>query len=75
MSCATTWTTLDVAALEKALADGVRVVEYSDKKVEYRSLDEMFQLLATMKKAVCGDADATNARFYKTFATHSKGLD
>ena len=63
MSCAVTWTASDIAALEKAIADGVETVKYSDKEVTYRSLDEMLQILAMMKAAVC--ADASSGRFKK----------
>lgn len=73
MSCVVTWTATDVATLEKAIGDGVRVVEYNDKKVEYRSLAEMLQLLALMKKQVCPES-ASTGRFTKIFSKHSKGL-
>lgn len=37
-------------ALEEAISQGVLEVEYSDKKVRYRSLDEMLRILSIMKQ-------------------------
>jgi len=37
-------------ALESAIAEGVLTVEYNDKKVTYRSLREMNQILLSMKQ-------------------------
>lgn len=37
-------------ALEEAISQGVLEVEYSDKKVRYRSLDEMLRILSLMKQ-------------------------
>lgn len=73
MSCETTWTTAHIAALEAAIADGVKSVQYSDRTVVYRDLDEMMQTLAMIKSKVCADA-TTAGRFTKLFATSSKGL-
>lgn len=73
MSCTTTWTSAHIAALEAAIADGVKSVQYSDRKVDYRDLDEMLQTLAMMKSKVCADA-TSSGRFTKLFATSSKGL-
>jgi hypothetical protein len=39
----------DVNELKKAIAQGVRKVEYADKKVEYKSNAEMFQALRMMQ--------------------------
>ena len=47
------WTLEDLCALEKAIADGAQKVKYSDKEIEYRSLNEMFKIRAEMKKSLC----------------------
>lgn len=57
-----------LTALESAIAQGVLTVEYSDKKVTYRSLSEMYQLLNDMK----GQLGLVPPR--RRFAEHSKGL-
>ena len=46
------WTTDDLEALESAMAQGVRKVEYNDRTVEYRSLNEMKQLRELIKRSL-----------------------
>ena len=38
--------------LVTAIAQGSRVVEYGDKRVEYRSLDEMLRILGLMERTL-----------------------
>jgi hypothetical protein len=40
----------DLNALKAAIAQGVREVEYADKKVTYRSLNEMLQILKLIEQ-------------------------
>lgn len=40
-------------ALESAILDGVLKIEYSDKKIEYRSLKEMISIRNMLRKE-CG---------------------
>lgn len=65
-------------ALEAAIAEGVLKVKYSDKEIEYRTLDEMLKAREIMRKALgmnskSGDAGLFGGRRIK--AIHSKGLD
>ena len=46
------WTTEDLKALEEAIAQGVRKVEYNDRTVEYRSLNEMLQIRELIKRSL-----------------------
>lgn len=39
------WTQSDIDALKAAIATGARDVSYSDRRVSYRSLDEMRTIL------------------------------
>lgn len=64
------FTIAQMNALEAAIAQGALRVRYSDKEVQYRSLDEMLQLLATMQSQL-GVSKRSNKRF---LAKHSKGL-
>ena len=48
----TSWTKKDIEKLEKAIASGVQSVSYDDRTVNYRSLEEMKETLADMRKAV-----------------------
>jgi hypothetical protein len=66
------WTQSDVDALKAAIASGVRVVEYHDRKVEYQTTHEMLEALGPMQQEV----NATNhtAKPFIRVGT-SKGLD
>jgi len=46
------WTQEDYTELAKAYAQGVKTVQYSDKMVTYRSLDEMRRILSDMADAL-----------------------
>jgi len=50
----TTWTATHLAALEAAIARGVRRVSYGDRTVEYGSIDEMLTLRGVMAAAIAG---------------------
>lgn len=45
-----TWTLEHLKALEEAIAQGVRRVEYNDRTVEYRSLKEMKEIRELIKR-------------------------
>ena len=44
------WTQTQLDALEEAIAQGSLSVQYGDKRVQYRSLDEMLRLRDLMRK-------------------------
>jgi len=48
----TSWDVKDLAALEKAIAQGVQRVKYTDKEIEYRSLNEMLRLRDVIKRSL-----------------------
>lgn len=66
------WTTAQLKALEDAIANGSLVVQYGDKRVQYRSLDEMLKLREVMKRELYGSAASGEAARVKT--KYSKGL-
>lgn len=71
------YTVDDINDLKAALALGARVVEYSDRKVEYRSINDMQKTLAIMEREVFGDTTATSGKSAigsRRIAIHSKGL-
>lgn len=43
------WTVQDRDKLKLAIAMGAKIVAYADRRVEYRSLDEMLETLAMME--------------------------
>jgi len=65
------WTIEDLEALESAIAQGVVRVEYSDKKITYRSLDEMIRIRNRIRKDL-GLVDEKPKRFFSSF---NKGID
>lgn len=46
------WTNKDLEALDFAIATGARKVKYTDKEIEYRSLDEMIRSRNLIAKAL-----------------------
>lgn len=44
------WTIAERDALKKAIASGRQEVSYGDRRVKYRSLNEMKEILADMEK-------------------------
>lgn len=65
------WTIKDLEALESAIAQGILRVEYSDKKIQYRSLSEMMTIRDKMRRDL-GLVDRKTVRLY---SQHSKGID
>ena len=65
-------------ALEIAIASGERRVKYSDKEIEYRSMDEMIKARELMRRKLglsknCGEKGLFGGK--RIIAKHSKGLD
>lgn len=65
------YTQAQLDALEVAIAEGTLKVEYGDKKVEYRSLNEMIRIRDLIKSEIA-PADQQNGK--RTYASFSKGL-
>lgn len=64
------YTQEQIDVLEAAIGQGVLEVQYADKTVKYRSLDEMLRILNMMKGIV--DPVATR-RGNRRYAEHNKG--
>ena len=64
------FTQAQLDALEAAIAGGELVVQYQDKKVQYRDLGEMMRIRDMMRRDL-GLVQPENTRLYPT---HSKGL-
>lgn len=52
MSGINNWTLEELASLEEAMAQGVKKVEYNDRTVEYRTLNEMKQIRELMRRSL-----------------------
>lgn len=59
----------DLDALKQAIGEGVLEVQYSDKKVTYRTLHEMLQIKRMMENDLNGNGNSG-----RKFASFSKGL-
>lgn len=61
------WTQSDLDALDTAIKQGVRTVQFADRSVTYHSLDEMLKLRRLMQGEVSGSAgiSCTLAKFDK----------
>lgn len=66
---ATSLTQADVAALEKAIARGVKTVQYANQSVTYQSMDEMMRALDYAKNAI---APASAKQSPSTLAVFSR---
>lgn len=65
-------------ALEEAIASGERRVKYEDKEIEYRSINEMKDILSMMRKSLCLDKSTGKKGLFggrRINGIHSKGLD
>lgn len=68
---ATTYTQEQLDALNAAIASGALVVEYGDKRVEYRSLNDMIRTRNLMLQDLTPPANRKSGRKYASF---TKGL-
>jgi hypothetical protein len=66
------YTLADYTALCAAIAQGALSVEYADKKVQFRTLSEMYQIKRDMEKGLGSSNSGKPAR---KFASFSKGLN
>lgn len=48
------WTQTDIDKLKKAMAGGIRKVQYTSGSVEYQSVAEMREVLQMMEREVSG---------------------
>lgn len=61
------WTQSDLDALESSIKRGTRVVQFSDRRVEYHSLSEMLKLRDVMRAEL-----GTGGQSSVSFVKHSK---
>lgn len=59
------WSQTDLDKLEAAIAAGVRRVKYSDKEVEYQSVDDMLKARDLIRRALT--TSPVPQRIYATF--------
>lgn len=66
------FTTTDLAAIQTAIARGELEVEFSDRRVRYRSMDELLQAEARITEALT--SSATPIRPKQTIGVAGKGF-
>lgn len=66
------WSQADIDTLKAAIAQGVRVVSYTDHSVTYNSLSEMREALALMEREVAVASGDPRPRVW--LGAGSKGL-
>lgn len=64
------WTPEQLAALERIMAQGTSSAAYQDRRVNYRTLDELRSLREEMRRSLGGDAGRENL----VRTTFEKGL-
>lgn len=78
MAIKTAFTEDNLTLLEQAIVDGVKKVKYTDKEVEYRTLDEMMKIRDLMKKELCQNKSSkTQTGLFggrRINGVHNKGL-
>lgn len=67
------WTETDLQALERAISEGAKVVQYQDRRVEYQSLSDMLRLRSIMR-AELGMTTTQSGIGARRYASHTKGL-
>ena len=67
MAC-TTYTLAQYTALNEAISLGATKVQYGDKIVEYRSMDEMLRLQILMRNCLFPEQNPNNGRRYASFS-------
>jgi hypothetical protein len=67
------WTSADVDALKKAIADGrgARSIAFADQTITFHTVDEMLKLLSVMQQDVAATAGTSQRTRYGAF---SKGV-
>ena len=56
------WTVTDLDSIKRAIATGARVVQYADKRMEYRSLKEMMQAKRMIEAELKGSSSSGSLR-------------
>jgi hypothetical protein len=61
------WTTSDLTAIERAIASGALRVKFSDRDVQYRSIDELLKARETIQKTLAGSTAGVTRCTYASF--------
>jgi hypothetical protein len=53
------WTSTDLTAIETAIASGALRVKFSDREVQYRSMDELLKARNVIKESIASSGGAS----------------
>lgn len=59
------WTQTDVDNLKEAIASGAAEIQFSDRRIKFRSKQEMLDLLKLMQDDIAGSNDANSEEVSK----------
>lgn len=65
------WASSDLTAIETAIASGELSVQFADRRVQYRSIEELLRARAIIKEALA-QAGGSTASTRCTYATFTK---
>jgi hypothetical protein len=65
------WTTADLTAVERAIASGELSVQFADRRVQYRSIDELLKARDVIKESIAGSG-GTAAAVRCTYGSFTK---
>jgi multidrug resistance efflux pump len=65
------WTSSDLAAIEKAIASGELSVQFAERRMQYRSIDELLKARVVIKEELA-QAGTSVASVRSTYATFTK---
>lgn len=65
------WTTTDLTRIETAIASGELRVQFADRAVQYRSMDELLKARDLIKETIA-QAAGTGATVRSTYASFTK---
>lgn len=68
------YTVEEFNATKKAMLSGTREVQYADKRVVYRSMAEIGEILRAMQDAIWGHCGQGSILGRKIYVTSSKGI-
>lgn len=69
------YTVAEFKTLKKAMLTGTKEVQYADKRVVYRSMNEISDLIRIMQDAIWGHCPEFNSGFgQRRYAVSSKGI-
>ena len=66
------WTTEDLDSINSAIASGELEIEYTDKKVRYRSMEDLFKAKQVIEEELNAGTSTSSAPRQRRFLT-SKG--